>query len=285
MGKTVKYLALMLITLLTYSYAHENWDGEYYNENSNIQYQWATSFLKKIDKDLTGNILDIGCGDGKITYEIAKAHPNCKVIGIDLSDSMIQLAKEKYSLENLEFMVGDAQSLKFNENFDSIVSFSCFHWIKDHDSALKSIFNILNTKGKVCLFFAAKNNAKDRLDQFIKEVLLKERWNSLLKVFKQDFNMVNTSGFKNRLVKANLKPIRVEEVKTHFVFKNKIHFRSWMKGWFPKAKTMSNKSFEQFIDEIIEKYITKHPLDNKGRFHYYDYMMEVVAEKSSEDAK
>ncbi|MGC9517062.1 MAG: class I SAM-dependent methyltransferase [Methanomicrobiales archaeon] len=70
-------------------------------------------------------ILDIGCGDGRITAEIASKISEGCVLGIDNSIEMIKLAKESFSIKefsNLKFKVMDACELNFQEDFHRIFS-------------------------------------------------------------------------------------------------------------------------------------------------------------------
>ncbi len=69
------------------------------------------------------NVLDIGCGDGRITAEIAAKIPEGRIWGIDNSIEMIKMAQrtfpfEKYS--NLKFKHIDARDMDFNNEFDRI---------------------------------------------------------------------------------------------------------------------------------------------------------------------
>ena len=84
------------------------------------------------DLDLKGDerILDIGCGNGKVTAHLASLVPDGSVMGIDLSREMISFAANKYIPEehpNLSFQIGDASYLGFQEEFDHsrLICLSC----------------------------------------------------------------------------------------------------------------------------------------------------------------
>ncbi|OMH40090.1 class I SAM-dependent methyltransferase [Desulfurobacterium indicum] len=85
---------------------------------------------------LKGNelVLDIGCGDGKITFEIARRVPDGYVVGIDSSEEMIKLASKMFSpskYPNLSFRFLDIQEMDFSGEFDVIFSNAALHWIID----------------------------------------------------------------------------------------------------------------------------------------------------------
>jgi trans-aconitate 2-methyltransferase len=71
-------------------------DPDLYHSSSSARSGWASDLLEKLW--FTGNerVLDIGCGDGKITVEIAKSVPRGRVTGIDSSPEMIRFAREHY---------------------------------------------------------------------------------------------------------------------------------------------------------------------------------------------
>lgn len=63
------------------------------------------------------NILDIGSGPGGITRDFAKLVPNGTVIGLDISQGVVDQAKAKYQEPNLSYQVGDATNLaQFEDN-------------------------------------------------------------------------------------------------------------------------------------------------------------------------
>jgi len=72
------------------------WDAKDYAKNSQNQLRWAQELIPKLK--LIGNeaLLDIGCGDGKITAEIAKCLPEGRAVGIDSSTQMINLAQSTF---------------------------------------------------------------------------------------------------------------------------------------------------------------------------------------------
>ena len=72
------------------------WDAKDYAKNSQNQFQWAQELIPKLKLRGNESLLDIGCGDGRITAEIAKCLPDGKAIGIDNSAQMINLAQSNF---------------------------------------------------------------------------------------------------------------------------------------------------------------------------------------------
>lgn len=75
-------------------------------------------------------VVNMGCSDGTVTYAMAAFNPKIKFIGVDKNKGLINRAKAKYKLVNLEFRVGDAASALFDpESLDSIINAFILHEI------------------------------------------------------------------------------------------------------------------------------------------------------------
>lgn len=107
--------------------------------------------------DLNGDekILDVGCGPGVLTVEIAKRLKAGCITGLDLSDNMLRLAEKlakEHLVENVRFEKGDALNLHFpKETFDVVISTSVFHWVKDPKKFLLELHRVLKKGGKLGL--------------------------------------------------------------------------------------------------------------------------------------
>lgn len=101
--------------------------------------------------DFLGNnqshVLEIGCGTGLFTKELARTDNT--IVAIDILETLIMKAKERVSSANLSFIVGNAYETEFkSESFDFIVSSSALHHL-EVDSALKEFSRILRSGGRV----------------------------------------------------------------------------------------------------------------------------------------
>jgi trans-aconitate 2-methyltransferase len=83
----------------------------------------ARELIAKLDLLGFERVIDIGCGDGKVTAAIASTMPNGTVTGIDSSPEMIGFAQQHFPKTchpNLTFIRMDARYLTFSEEFDII---------------------------------------------------------------------------------------------------------------------------------------------------------------------
>ena len=108
-----------------------------------------------------GIILDIGTGPGYLPIEIAKASSSIKIVGVDLSRKLIQMARSnalKAGLaDRLTFQYGNAGQLGFdNSSFDMVISTGMLHSLRDPVKVLQEIYRVLKAGREAWVFDPAK---------------------------------------------------------------------------------------------------------------------------------
>ena len=132
------------------SYDDENVFAEYLNSridnNSPHNKTIRQLLLDTIGDYADKTILDLGCGVGCFAFELADKAK--KVVGIDISEKVIDYAKKHNSKENIQYLIYDIAKLnEMNESFDIVFSDMVFNYIEDYDKLLKDIYNHLNENG------------------------------------------------------------------------------------------------------------------------------------------
>ncbi len=155
--------------------------GQHYDKESFTK--GTTGEVNFIEKEIHYNtrtkILDIGCGTGRHSIELAKR--GYTVTGIDLSESMLNIAKEKASREELliDFIQVDARKLSFRDEFDLAImicegAFPLMETDEMNFEILKHTSNALKSKGK---FIFTTLNGLFPLFHSVKEFLENESVN------------------------------------------------------------------------------------------------------------
>jgi trans-aconitate 2-methyltransferase len=128
------------------------WNPSDYAANSTSQLVWAREPIARLALRSDEHILDVGCGNGKVTAELSRALPQGSVVGIDSSAEMGQFAAGKFSdreFANLQFKVMDARQIHFRQLFDLVVSNAALHWVDDHPSFLRGAAACLYDGGRL----------------------------------------------------------------------------------------------------------------------------------------
>jgi|SRR5687768_11805885 len=92
--------------------------------------------LREIKKrSAISSILDVGCGEGTITWELAKSFPEAQTTGIDFSKAGIDCARASYSLPNLAFE-HDLTSKALDQTYDLVTAFEVLEHVEDWQDLL-----------------------------------------------------------------------------------------------------------------------------------------------------
>lgn len=128
------------------------WNAKLYKDNSPIQFKAGLAALELLQPADQENILDIGCGDGRLSFLLAKQASHGQVTAIDVSSNMIDQAMKNASAENVtnvQFLCMDASDITFTGEFDAVYSNYVFPWIKNQKALFKKIHEALKPGGRL----------------------------------------------------------------------------------------------------------------------------------------
>lgn len=275
----------------------KNWSGDQYNDGNWVQHQMNLKFLENVNVR-NKTVLDAGCGVGNISYEIIKRGAKF-VLGVDLSDSMINKAKELYSdkIDNLlstatssksstslQFLVASIDTFKSDIQYDLIVSFFVIHWVKNKEVVIKNMYHQLNTNGEMLFTILTDENPSTENAAFtdLSQILMSKypHHSGSIKSFSENYkNSVRISPKNLEIIlKENLtcEILKYEIIFFSPNFKDEEHlkqsirpliFGSQLLQLFPQDDHES--IFKLYIDCLIPNLIVKS--DNS-----YDYPMSTT---------
>ena len=182
--------------------------------------------------DLRGNkkILEVGCGPGWLSIEIGRTFPYSKVIGVDISENMIQLAlenAEKLQVKNVQFEISDEHNLKFlNEHFDVVATSMLLQWSPNVHKFLSEAYRVLIRGGKIGLISPAPEaykelrqayqNLKEKYERYYKGTGAQEMIGIRIYSPKEIQELHRNAGFKiTRVFIMNLKEPLTHEDALH----------------------------------------------------------------------
>lgn len=246
------------------------WNSSLYDNKHNFVAEYGKGLLEFVPKNKIQSILDLGCGTGTLTYQLAEL---CnKVVGVDSSENMINKAKNHYS--NIDFMVCDALDLPFKNEFDVVFSNAVFHWISDHNKLAENIYKVLKSNGLlVCEFGASGNVAtvEKSFQQASKEFNCQ---------YKPKFNFPTVEEFGNVLSENGFVIDNIYDFDRPTVLKDKEQgLANWMKQFYAdELAEMPIEVQKKVLERTSE--IAKEKLWN-GKEWVADYRrLRVVAHKN-----
>lgn len=131
------------------------------------QAQWYNQWtMKKIDRFLQGDILEVGCGIGNFTNLLSNYG---RVWAIDVKKEYLIATKSRID-GKAQVGIGDIEKGKYffgNQKFDSIVCLNVLEHINDDKKALKNLFNLLKSGGNLILLIPAHKFLYGEIDKAI----------------------------------------------------------------------------------------------------------------------
>lgn len=199
------------------------WDAKKYNTTHDFIFKYGAGLLELLPKE-PKKVLDIGCGTGALTKQIAEL--GHKVTGIDQSLNMINQAKESYP--DLNFFLEDILNPTDQiETYDVAFSNAVFHWIPNQDRLLKNISEHLTVNGQLICEFGAVGNVQAIREAFGKEL------NALGVTFEEPFCFTSVSDYRNLLEKNHFEVVEMMEYDRPTPLKGgEYGLREWMEQFY-----------------------------------------------------
>lgn len=251
------------------------WNSRYYKKHSQPQLKSALTILDTITFNGNESVLDIGCGDGKITAEIARRVPEGVVIGIDASPDMIKQAQQDFSeIKNLSFICQNATEFVYQNQFDYITSFATIHWIENKDLLFKKIYQALKPKGKI--FITAGTNSDSTLKKALITICFSPNWHEYFSKNEPSYKGLSIEAYEKSLINAGFTHCTVVEKFHSFLIPSQDFLVHHIMGWIPHATGLSGEAAEMFSREVAENmYKQKNtafdlPIENESPFAYIE---------------
>lgn len=233
------------------------WNALGYEKISALQQAMAAEVLARLDLKNATRVLDLGCGNGKITAEIARRVPHGAVLGVDASADMIAFAMEHFSpatYPNLTFAVTDIRNLAIRGEFDTVVSFNALHWIPDQATALQAIHRALCKGGCAQLRLVPKHQRKS-LEDVLEETRCSAKWASYYSGFHDPYLHMTVEDYA---ALAEAQGLRVESQgvedkswdfgsREGFFAFGSVTFVEWLRRLPEEARP-------DFIADVLERY-------------------------------
>jgi len=101
----------------------------------------------------TDVVLDVACGTGEFERLILSENPAQQMVGVDISDEMLAIARQKLQhYPNIDFQLASASTLPFSDaSFDTVISANAFHYFDDPSVVLKEMERMLKPGGNLII--------------------------------------------------------------------------------------------------------------------------------------
>ena len=233
-----------------------DWDGLAYRQVSDLQRWLAGEALADVVLNGDERVLDVGCGDGRITAAIARQLSSGSALGIDPSPRMLAAAATlKRDTVNLRFEPGDVLGLPFRDEFDVVVSFNALHWVDEQYAALRQIRAALHESGWALLQQVCRGD-RPSLEQTAMRVCGQPRWRGYFDGFAPPFRHVDPNGYPDIADRAGFTVERQKVADLRWDFGSADAFTRWCRVGFDawNACLPDDRAVETFVGEVVDAY-------------------------------
>jgi trans-aconitate methyltransferase len=249
------------------------WNAGEYHERSALQKWLADESLAGLDLGGSERVLDVGCGDGKITAEIAERLPRGSVLGVDPSTDMIEFGREHFCAghPNLAFAVGDATRLSYQDAFDLVVSFNALHWVPDQTAALRSIREAMRPAARALLQLVPHGERKS-LEDVIEETREDPRWSHYFAGYRRPYLHLPPDEYRRLAESCGFRVDRLDVTLEAWDFGSRAAFVGFAHATFVEwTRKIPAAEHDEFIADVLDRYarLGDGSAGDAAVFHFY----------------
>src|SRR5512138_2043460 len=201
------------------------WDPKQYHK---FQAQRSSPFydlLALVEKRPHLRVVDLGCGTGELTRQLADALPDSDVIGLDSSAQMLEKAAS-FSSSNVHFEQGDQAEL--TGEWDLIFSNAALQWSENHAELIPRLYRSLAPGGQIAVQVPSNHNHVSH--QLYRETASEEPFQSYLKGFQRYAPVLSIDDYARLLFECGAEDILVFEKIYPHILENSDAVVEWISG-------------------------------------------------------
>lgn len=271
------YMLAIAGTISTQLFAGGMQQPAVYAQNSSLQWNLVTETLENYPWKGNERVLDVGCGHGALSGEIAEKVPHGVVLGVDLSEKMISYASESIVKHNLVFLTADATALPFYNQFDLVVSSFALHWVLEQESAYASLYKCLVPGGKLLIVEAAKRN--NYVGPLTEELAKNTKWAPYFREYKSQRVYLTESEAHAILERVGFIPLSINVTTTLTLFEDKLALVNYLKPQLTFIAHLPAAIQDEFANDLADAMIASCHVEDNGTIAYPLDKIEILAQK------
>lgn len=238
-----------------------DWNATQYLRFEKERTQPSIDLINRIEVCNPLNILDVGCGPGNSTAQLAIRYPNAKITGIDSSSDMIGRARSDYP--QYEFIHADiTKSDLITASYDIVFANAVIQWIPDHPALLKTLFGLVKPAG--VLACQIPMNQDEPSHRNMRLLANSEKWKGRFDAFRVFYNLT-PSEYYNLFISMT-DDFSLWQTTYYHAMKDHRDIIDWLKGTGlrPYLTKLSAADSADFEHDLLEKYRREYPRQENG---------------------
>ena len=194
-------------------------------------------------------IIDLGCGSGELTHQLADKLPNSHVTGLDTSTQMLDKAAS-FARPRLVFQQGDQSTL--TGEWDLIFSNAALQWSENHAELIPYLFDKLAPGGQIAVQVPSNHNHISH--QIYRETAEEDMFKFILQGFQRYSPVLTIENYSRVLFNCGAEQINVFEKIYPHVLENSDAVVEWISGTalVPYFERLGEHK-DKFVESVREK--------------------------------
>jgi trans-aconitate 2-methyltransferase len=252
------------------------WNAPEYARIAGLQEAMAAEALALLELRGDEYVLDLGCGNGKVTAQIAERLPDGSVVGVDASADMVAFASAHYAQANLRFESCDIRDIQFRDDFDLVVSFNALHWIPQQEVALRAVREAMKPSAVAQLRLVPKGERKS-LEDVLEESRKSPRWVEHYKGFRDPYLHLTPEEYAAMAERVGLAVQRVHTEDKAWDFQSQQGFAAFGSVTFVEwSKRLPEVERPAFVEDVLERYRREVAQETGEENTFKFYQMDIT---------
>ncbi len=197
-----------------------------YDRPQHYYRDWGEAVINRLRLHGGERILNLGCGDGKLTVQLAEKAPNGFVLGVEASEDLLETAREHES-RNLHFMCSEIEELRFRDEFDLVFSNVALHRMKNHRQLLSYALTALRPGGRV-VWSLAGDGSFEHFFAIIRAKLNEPAYRDYFQGLEWPWYMPQRMEYEALVDSVGFSEYSLQEIHTDCGFRDPTDLLSWL---------------------------------------------------------
>jgi trans-aconitate 2-methyltransferase len=207
-----------------------DWNADAYHRVSEPQRLWGEKVLASLSLGGDEIVLDAGCGTGRLTRKILERLDRGRVLALDSSPNMLEVAKRELAEfgDRVSFVRAELARDALPSGVDLVFSTATFHWVHDHDALFRTIADALVPGGRLHAQCGGKGNLI-RAHALTEEIARADRYAAHLTAMDEPWNFAGVEETTARLKAAGFTDLDVSLEDAPTPFESAAHYAEFVR--------------------------------------------------------
>ncbi len=216
-------------------------DGRYYEQNSELQTSFAQQTLELYTIREDERILDVACGDGRLTAAMSEYASRGETLGLDSSPEMIESASARAG-ERLRFVCSRHQDYEPSQPHTLVTCFNAMHWFEDQAGFIRACHDWLAPGGHfLCLTYPGESAY---MPLFLDA--LGDRWSSHVSAE----GIPSLSTYIELCQRAGFRVVTLRAGAKELIYETRDELEHYVRGWLPSLAPIPREAADEYLDEV-----------------------------------